>query len=98
MTDYRRNFVAGGSFFFTVNLEDRGLTLLTDHIDVLRRAVRETRISSILDRCDRDLARTPACNLDPTGRRLRLRNALAANQIDVLARSAWRGADFSQSR
>ena len=43
MTDYRRNFVAGGSFFFTVNLEDRRLTLLTDHIDVLRRAVRETR-------------------------------------------------------
>jgi putative transposase len=43
MTGYRRNFVRGGSFFFTVNLEDRRLTLLTDHIDVLRRALRETQ-------------------------------------------------------
>jgi hypothetical protein len=23
MTDYRRNFIAGGSFFFTVNLAER---------------------------------------------------------------------------
>jgi putative transposase len=43
MTSYRRNFVRGGSFFFTVNLEDRRRTLLTDHIDLLRRALRETR-------------------------------------------------------
>jgi len=43
MTDYRRNFVAGGSFFFTVNLAERRLRLLTDHIDLLRVAVRETR-------------------------------------------------------
>lgn len=43
MTHYRRNFVAGGSFFFTVNLADRRLRLLTEHIDELRMAFRETR-------------------------------------------------------
>jgi putative transposase len=43
MTSYRRNFVAGGSFFFTANLADRRLRLLTEHIDLLRAAFRETR-------------------------------------------------------
>jgi putative transposase len=43
MTSYRRNFIAGGSFFFTVNLADRRRQLLTDHIDHLRAAFRETR-------------------------------------------------------
>jgi putative transposase len=38
MTDYRRNFIAGGSFFFTVNLAERRLRLLTEHIDELRKA------------------------------------------------------------
>ena len=43
MTDYRRNFIPGGSFFFTANLADRRLRLLTEHIDQLRVAFRETR-------------------------------------------------------
>jgi putative transposase len=43
MTDYRRNFIARGSFFFTVNLAERRLRLLTQHIDELRAAFRETR-------------------------------------------------------
>ena len=43
MTDYRRNFIAGGSFFFTVNLAERRLRLLTEHIDEMRKAFRETR-------------------------------------------------------
>ncbi|MCL5801911.1 MAG: transposase [Gammaproteobacteria bacterium] len=38
MTNYRRHFVPGGSYFFTVALADRSATLLTDHIDVLRKA------------------------------------------------------------
>ncbi len=33
MTGYRRNFIAGGSFFFTVNLAERRLWLLTQYID-----------------------------------------------------------------
>jgi putative transposase len=44
MTNYRRNTARGGSYFFTVNLEDRRRTLLTEHIDLLRRAFRETRL------------------------------------------------------
>jgi len=43
MTDYRRNFIVGGSFFFTVNLAERRLPLLTQHIDELRTAFLETR-------------------------------------------------------
>jgi putative transposase len=42
MTAYRRNFVSGGCFFFTVNLAERKLALLTDHIGLLRTAFRET--------------------------------------------------------
>jgi len=43
MTNYRRNFIAGGSFFFTVNLAERKSKLLTEHIDLLREAFRYTR-------------------------------------------------------
>jgi putative transposase len=42
MTNYRRNFVPGGSYFFTVNLADRQLRLLTEYIDLLRTAFRYT--------------------------------------------------------
>jgi putative transposase len=41
--DYRRNRVAGGSYFFTVNLLDRNSDLLTSEVAVLREAVRKTR-------------------------------------------------------
>jgi putative transposase len=44
MTDYRRNFIAGGSFFFTVNLAERRLALLTEYVDELRAAFRKTRL------------------------------------------------------
>ena len=40
MTNYRRNFVPGGTYFFTVNLADRRLRLLTDQIERLRAAFR----------------------------------------------------------
>jgi putative transposase len=43
MTGYRRNFIAGGSFFFTVNLADRRRRLLTENIDELRDAFRKVR-------------------------------------------------------
>jgi len=45
MTDYRRYRVAGGTFFFTVNLADRKQALLTEHIDLLRNAFREVKRS-----------------------------------------------------
>jgi putative transposase len=43
MTDYRRSLVPGGTFFFTVNLADRRLSLLTEHIGSLRAAFRHAR-------------------------------------------------------
>jgi putative transposase len=44
MTSYRRNFVPGGSYFFTVNLADRRSRLLTEHIELLRGAFRDVRL------------------------------------------------------
>jgi REP-associated tyrosine transposase len=44
MVRYRRNFVPGGSYFFTVNLADRQLGLLIEHIGLLRAAFRQTRV------------------------------------------------------
>jgi putative transposase len=43
MTAYRRNFIPGGSFFFTVNLAERRSRLLTENIGALRAAFRETK-------------------------------------------------------
>jgi putative transposase len=43
MPDYRRNRVAGGSYFFTVNLLDRRSDVLITRIGALRDAVRATR-------------------------------------------------------
>src|SRR5262245_22098877 len=43
MTNYRRNFIPRGSYFFTVNLADRRQQLLTQHIELLRSAFRYTR-------------------------------------------------------
>jgi putative transposase len=40
---YRRNFVAGGTFFFTVALADRHSDMLTAHIGTLRAAFRLAR-------------------------------------------------------
>lgn len=43
MGQYRRNFLAGGSYFFTVNLAERHLPLLTVNIGLLREAFRYAR-------------------------------------------------------
>lgn len=45
MPNYRRAFVPGGCWFFTVNLLDRRKSLLVDHVDILREAVAVTRQS-----------------------------------------------------
>jgi putative transposase len=45
MVRYRRNFVPGGTFFFTVTLADRSSWALIDHIEALRAATRDTRRS-----------------------------------------------------
>ena len=43
MPNYRRAFVPGGCWFFTVNVLERGASLLVDHIDRLRESVATTR-------------------------------------------------------
>src|SRR4051794_29036368 len=43
MVGYRRNFVPGGTFFFTVTLADRRSELLVDQIGHLRSALRVAR-------------------------------------------------------
>jgi putative transposase len=37
---YRRADVAGGTYFFTVNLAERKRTLLLDHVEVLREVLK----------------------------------------------------------
>jgi putative transposase len=46
MSDYRRNRVPGGTYFFTVTLFDRRSDLLIAEVDLLRAAVRKTMIQS----------------------------------------------------
>lgn len=43
MVAYRRNRVAGGTYFFTVTLHDRQAFTLTDRIDALRQVVNRAR-------------------------------------------------------
>jgi len=44
MPNYRRAFIPGGCWFFTVNLLERRNTLLVDRVDALRLAVEKTRV------------------------------------------------------
>lgn len=43
MSNYRRYRVPGGTYFFTVNLLERDKSLLVDHIDNLRLAIRKVK-------------------------------------------------------
>ncbi|MGZ8309682.1 MAG: REP-associated tyrosine transposase [Rhodoplanes sp.] len=43
MVRYRRNFVEGGTYFFTATLADRRSSVLIEHADALRAAFRSTR-------------------------------------------------------
>ena len=43
MVQYRRNWVPGGCYFFTVSLRNRQSTMLVDHVDALRAAFRHVR-------------------------------------------------------
>jgi putative transposase len=43
MPDYRRFGIAGGTYFFTVNLLERRQDFLVRHVDALRTAVRATK-------------------------------------------------------
>lgn len=43
MANYRRNLLDAGSYFFTTDLGDRRLALMTEHIGRLRAAFRQVR-------------------------------------------------------
>jgi len=43
MVLYRRNFVPGGTFFFTVTLRDRRAHTLVEHVDLFRAAYADTK-------------------------------------------------------
>jgi putative transposase len=43
MVRYRRLYIPGGTYFFTLTLADRRATLLVDHITALRQAFRTTK-------------------------------------------------------
>jgi REP element-mobilizing transposase RayT len=43
MVHYRRNLIAGGTFFLTPALANRASSILTDHVALLRTAFRLTR-------------------------------------------------------
>ncbi len=43
MTAYRRLYIPGGLYFFTVVLADRNARLLTQHIDILRSSFRQVK-------------------------------------------------------
>ena len=40
MVAHRRNFVSGGTYFFTVTLRNRHARTLVEHVDLLRHALR----------------------------------------------------------
>src|SRR5450631_2357629 len=86
MSNYRRAFVPGGCWFFTVNLLERRKTLLVDHIATLREAVAITRQGHIFT-IDAFvvLPDHPAYDLATAARRLRFLHALAADQEPVRA-------------
>lgn len=46
---YRRANIAGATYFITANLADRQSTILIDHIDVLREALRRVKASHPFD-------------------------------------------------
>jgi putative transposase len=43
MVQYRRNFIPGGTYFFTVTLADRTSPARVDNVDALRMAFRVAR-------------------------------------------------------
>jgi putative transposase len=43
MSEYRRNWVPGGTLFFTLSLRDHRSAVLIEQIDILREAVRRVR-------------------------------------------------------
>jgi hypothetical protein len=83
MPNYRRAFIPGGCFFFTVNLLERRQTMLVDAIGSLREAVATTRRGGDRGAAQPSVSRAAVCGP---------KAADYAHQA-----RAWRGPDRLQS-
>ena len=91
MVGYRRNFVPGGTFFFTVTLADRHSSALVDHIDALRAAFRAGRHERpftidavvILPEHLHTIFTLPAGDADFSGRWRRIKGHFSSHMISV---------------
>jgi putative transposase len=89
MVRYRRNFVPGGTYFFTLTLLDRGSSLLVDHIDTLREAFDQCRSERpfsvdaivILPEHLHAILTLPADDHDFPGRWRRIKGAFSASLL-----------------
>jgi putative transposase len=96
MVRYRRNFLDGGTFFFTVTLADRRSRALLDHITALRNAFRATRrerpfaIEAIVILPDHlhVMLTLPVADADFSGRWRRIKGHFSSALIDAGSRIA----------
>jgi putative transposase len=96
MVRYRRNFLTGGTFFFTVTLADRRSRALLDHITALRNAFRVARrerpfaIEAIVILPDHlhAVLKLPAADADFSGRWRRIKGHFSSALIDAGIRVA----------
>jgi putative transposase len=93
MLRYRRNFLPGGTYFFTVTLADRSSDALVHHIDALRDAFRATRrerpfgIEAVVVLPDHlhAILNLPSGDADFSGRWRRIKGHLSRELIDAAA-------------
>jgi putative transposase len=93
MVRYRRNFIPGGTFFFTVTLADRRSSALVDHVDALRAAFRAGRRERpltvdaivILPEHLHTIFTLPAGDADFSGRWRRIKGHFSNHMITVVA-------------
>ena len=97
MPNYRRAWVPGGTYFFTVAIAERSTSLLVDCIDDLRAAFRAAHVARpfVIDVIAIQMARSagsPALSVDPAGERCGLSGALGAYQDCLFAARSEVGA------
>ncbi|WP_146691175.1 REP-associated tyrosine transposase [Bradyrhizobium canariense] len=88
MVNYRRNFIPGGTYFFTVTIADRRSRVLIDHIGILRSAFRiALRERPFIIEAVVILPDLPSNDADFSGRWRRIKgyfsNALIAAKIEL---------------
>jgi putative transposase len=103
MVRYRRNFVPGGTFFFTVTLADRHSSALVDHVDALRAAFDAGRRERpftidaivILPEHLHTIFTLPAGDADFSGRWRRIKGHFSNHMISVGAAKRHPNGDYA---